>query len=145
MSEGGTKDINKKYLLDTSAIMTLSEDEAGSEVVYDILNKAKSSGYEVHISFISVMEACYKVQQHYRNEQSAYRMFNDLRHLPLIRVDINDNLILTSASIKAIYSVSLADAWILATAKSLNATLVHKDPEFEPLKDLIHQIILPYK
>lgn len=145
MSEDRIKASHNKYLLDTSAVMTFSEDEPGSDFVSEILNKAKRGSAEVYISFISIMEACYKVQQHYKDEQSAYQMFNYLHHLPLKRIDVDDNLILTSASFKALYSVSLADAWILATAKSLNAKLVHKDPEFEQVKDFVAQIALPYK
>jgi predicted nucleic acid-binding protein len=41
--------------------------------------------------------------------------------------------------------LSVADAWIAATALSLGAILVHKDPEYEPLKNKIRQQILPYK
>jgi predicted nucleic acid-binding protein len=33
------------------------------------------------------------------------------------------------------YRISVADAWIAATAKVHHLNLVHKDPEFEPLKD----------
>ena len=124
--------------------MTLSEDEAGSDVVSDILQKAKRGSAEVYISFMSVMEACYKVRQ-YKDEPAAWQMFNYLRHLPLKRIDVDDNLILSAAFIKAEYSMSMADAWILAAAKSLNARLVHKDPEFEQAKDIIPQIVLPYK
>jgi predicted nucleic acid-binding protein len=39
--------------------------------------------------------------------------------------------------------LSVADAWIAASAVLLRATLVHKDPEFEPLD--IPQHRLPYK
>lgn len=39
-----------------------------------------------------------------------------------------DELIALAARMKGMYRMSLADAWVLATAKQLNATLVHKDP-----------------
>jgi len=133
-----------RYLLDTSALMTLSEDEPGAQVVSDILMKAQKGDAYVYISFISVMEACYKVHQE-KGEEAAGKMFHYLSHLPVKRIDVDDQLILSASSVKAQYTVSMADAWILATAKSLDAKLVHKDPEFEQLKETIFQIILPYK
>jgi predicted nucleic acid-binding protein len=41
--------------------------------------------------------------------------------------------------------VSLADACIAGLAKSKEAILVHKDPEFEQLDNEIAQLKLPYK
>ncbi|MHB8167515.1 MAG: PIN domain-containing protein [Sulfuricella sp.] len=49
-----------------------------------------------------------------------------------------------ASSIKAVHPLSLADAWIAASALELGATLVHKDPEFESLPGLIEER-LPYK
>lgn len=124
--------------------MALSEDEAGADVVSDILARAQKNAASVYISFISVMEACYKVHQE-RGEEAAQRIFHSLSHLPVKRIDVDDQLILSASSMKAQYAVSVADAWILATAKFFDAKLVHKDPEFEQLKETIPQIILPYK
>jgi hypothetical protein len=44
---------------------------------------------------------------------------------------------------KAMYSLSIADAWIAACASELGAILLHKDPEFKPLP--IAQEWLPLK
>jgi len=41
--------------------------------------------------------------------------------------------------------ISVADAWISATAKVHHLTLLHKDPEFEPLKEDLELMELPYK
>lgn len=49
-----------------------------------------------------------------------------------------------AASVKATHALSVADAWIAATALELSATLVHKDPEFEQLP-LLNEERLPYK
>jgi predicted nucleic acid-binding protein len=48
-----------------------------------------------------------------------------------------------AAEIKATCRLSIADAWVAASAELSKATLVHKDPEFEPLP--IPQRKLPYK
>ncbi len=46
--------------------------------------------------------------------------------------------------IKATHPLSVADAWIAAVALQLKVTLVHKDPDFENLPELLQER-LPYK
>ena len=41
--------------------------------------------------------------------------------------------------------VSFADAFVAATAQRLDATLVHKDPDFDALKGIIKLHALPPK
>jgi predicted nucleic acid-binding protein len=84
----------------------------------------------LYLSFISVMEAGYKAYQ-VRGEDGLANLLASVQQLPISRVDISDALIALAARMKGVYRVSLADAWVLATAKHLNATLLHKDPEFE--------------
>jgi hypothetical protein len=43
------------------------------------------------------------------------------------------------------YRISVADAWIAATAKIHHLHLIHKDPQFEPLKEELPLTELPYK
>jgi len=47
--------------------------------------------------------------------------------------------------LKAAYPISVADAWIAATALTTDTTLVHKNPEMEALADIIALKALPYK
>ena len=49
-----------------------------------------------------------------------------------------------AASPKALHALSLAHAWIAATALECRASLVHKDPEFEAIATL-DEDRLPYK
>ena len=50
-----------------------------------------------------------------------------------------------SSRLKADHRLSVADAWIAALAKERDATLVHKDPEFEQVEAVIRVLKLPYK
>jgi predicted nucleic acid-binding protein len=56
----------------------------------------------------------------------------------------DESLCLAAGEIKATQSVSLADAFVAATAQLTSAVLIHKDPEFEPLKGTISLQALPY-
>ena len=66
------------------------------------------------------------------------------RSLPIVWVHESTELLEQASEIKANYRLSLADAWIAASAILHNACLVHKDPEFEAL-DSIKQQRLPYR
>jgi ribonuclease VapC len=65
--------------------------------------------------------------------------------LPGLRVDSTVALGLLAGELKAKHRLSVADAWIAALARERNATLVHKDPEFEPVEDTLKMLKLPYK
>ena len=61
------------------------------------------------------------------------------------RVDVSDALISQAAMFQGSCRLSVADAWILATATQYSATLVHKDPEFEQARTQVTLQALPYK
>jgi predicted nucleic acid-binding protein len=59
--------------------------------------------------------------------------------------DADEALLLDAARIKSPHNLSLADSVIAAVANQHQAILLHKDPEYEPLQDVIQMEILPYK
>jgi predicted nucleic acid-binding protein len=59
-----------------------------------------------------------------------------LKALPLQWVEASEPLLQRAAGIKACHSLSLADAWIAASAQQIGATLLHKDPEFRGIATL---------
>lgn len=136
--------MNKRYLLDTSAILALRGDEPGADDVESILRKSESGEAEVYVSFMSYMEAYYRIWR-LEGEESAKRMYAELLSLPVFRIDVNDGILLRAGAIKANYRLSVADSWIIASAMEVKASLVHKDPEFEQVEDIVSLIFLPYK
>jgi len=129
------------YLLDTSALLTLHYNEQGADQVEAILRDTKANRY---LSFISVTELFYITWQR-KGKEEAYQSIVQLKMLPLQRVDPQEELLLQAGEFKALHSLSLADSLIAATALQMKATLVHKDPEFEQLKDRLSLQALPYK
>ena len=53
--------------------------------------------------------------------------------------------VVRSRELKAAHKVSFADAFLAATAQRLDATLVHKDSDFDALKGIIKLHPLPPK
>jgi predicted nucleic acid-binding protein len=132
-----------RYLLDTSALIALRDNEAGADAVASLLyDSLHSVDTECFGCFISQMELLYRVWQD-EGESAGRLAYEQCRALPIARVFPDQSLLEKAAEVKATLSLSLADAWIAATAISLDATLVHKDPEFEPVN--CPQQRLPYK
>jgi predicted nucleic acid-binding protein len=59
--------------------------------------------------------------------------------------EVTEPVLLRAAQMKAYTRISLADAIIAAFAAINGAVLVHKDPEFNALKDQVRLESLPYK
>lgn len=135
---------SKLYVLDTSAIFTLKDDEAGAEKISEILEKAKNRHSKVFVSFMTMMEYLYVCIIRFGDE-IARRAYLELTLLPIEIMESNEDLRLISAELKANHNISVADAWIAASAKKLDAILVHKDPEFESVKHSVKCMALPYK
>ena len=132
----------KRYLLDTSALLTLRDDEPGAARVAEVLQQAAKGRARCYGCFISLMEVLYRVWRD-EDETSARLAYQQCLALPVEWVRDSDALLLMAAEMKALYSLSLADAWIAACARLQGAILMHKDSEFRALP--IEQEALPLK
>ncbi|HSP07402.1 MAG TPA: type II toxin-antitoxin system VapC family toxin [Acidobacteriota bacterium] len=133
-----------RYLLDTSALLAFTDNEEGASAVQKILEDAKNKKLAVYISAMSLMELYY-VTCREMGEDAAMQMILLTRSLPVTELPLSDDLIVPAGDLKARYQISVADAWIAATAGREGLTLLHKDPEFEPLKEELDVQELPYK
>ena len=133
-------EIPDSYVLDTSAILTLWNDEDGADIVEDILR----SNATVRVSFMSFMEGRYRLWKNINKKESEE--FSKYLGLLLIkRVDITDSIFEKAIEIKATSNLSVCDSWIIATAIATDSVLVHKDPEFEQVKEKVRLKALPFK
>jgi predicted nucleic acid-binding protein len=133
----------KSYVLDTSALLAFWSDEAGADEVERILRTAPTKA-AVHISFMTVMEARYLLLRR-PGEQAVQEFDVMVRNLPIARIDVTDEILNHAARIKASSRLSVADSWIIATAMATDSALIHKDPEFEQVREQVTLIPLPYK
>lgn len=123
------------FVLDTSAVLALRGDEEGAERVEQILRRARDGRSRVLLSFMSRMEILYRVTAD-EDEEAARSALRLLESSGIGWVSCEDAILEAAARIKAGGGLSVADAWIAATALRHDAVLVHKDPEFERLDDL---------
>lgn len=120
----------KSYLLDTSALLTLRDDEPGADRVADLLAQAQDGKIKVFGCFITLMEVLYRVWKD-EGETNGRLAYAQCLALPMVWIHETPALLVRAGEVKARHPLSLADAWIAACALDQDATLVHKDPEFE--------------
>ena len=132
------------YVLDTSAWIALDEQEPGAEQVESVLAGAWLGQAEVHASFATLTELEY-VRTQKRDAQQAAELLAFVRSQRVTWHHSDDALCAAAAKLKAAHKLSFADAFVAATAQRLDATLVHKDPEFDALKGVIKVQGLPLK
>jgi ribonuclease VapC len=127
----------KRFLLDTSALLTLRDDEPGADRVAALLREQEASCLAC---FMTRMEMLYRVWKD-EGELAGKLALQQCLALPLTWIECSDELLRRAAEIKARNTLSLADAWIAAAAFENDAVLVHKDPEFQALA--LEQEVLP--
>jgi len=133
-----------RFLLDTSAFITLTDKEGGFERVQHLLRAARRGEVELHASFVTLTEVRY-ILTYDRGEEKAGRISDAIRKFPVAWHHSDDALCVEAAKVKAAHKVSFADAFVAATAQRFQATLVHKDPDFDALKGVIPLEALPPK
>ncbi len=129
----------RHFLLDTSALLALRDDEPGAERVAGLL---REKSVQCHACFMTRMEILYRVWKD-EGELSGKLALQQCLALPLQWVEADEALLLQAAELKAGFAISVVDAWIAAAAMRRGAILVHKDPEFSALP--IQQETLPLK
>jgi predicted nucleic acid-binding protein len=136
------------YVLDTSALLAFVQQEPGGEQVLEILGSRV--GGEVHepasgasspeagpvyLPFMTLMECDYQLRRRLGFYESD-RLLRMIRAWPVELVESSERWRREAARIKAEYSLSLGDAWIAALAILRSARLVHRDPEYDAIRDL---------
>ena len=123
----------ERYTFDSEAILAFYFYEKGAEVVRDLLERVQSGEAEGCINVINLTEIYYilsRVSPEVAEEKEKNLRLYDLRVVP-----VEDNgLWLEAAQVKAEHSLSLADAFAVATAKTFKSKLViGSDREFKEL------------
>jgi predicted nucleic acid-binding protein len=124
----------ERLTFDSEAILAFYLGEKGGEIVRDHLQKVQNGDAEGYINVLNLTEIYYIL--HRVNPEIAEEKQRNLRLYGLKVVPIkDDNLWREAAKIKSKNSLSLADAFAAATAKTLEATLIiGSDNELQNLK-----------
>ena len=122
-----------RFVLDAWAMLALlqGEEPAASRVKH-LLEDAERGGAEVSLSIINLGEVYYRIGK-VKGESEAIATLAAIRRLAIAIVSATDKMVFSAATLKMHHTISYADAFAVATAEQLGATLVTGDPELVQL------------
>jgi ribonuclease VapC len=106
--------------------------------VAQLLQAAQGGESRCLVCFTSRMELLDRVWKD-EGERQARLADAQLQSLPITWVPCTDALLEQAAAIRACHPLSVVDAWIAAAAQREGAVLVHKDPEFRALDQVLQE------
>ena len=130
----------KSFVLDTSALLALRNNEPGADRVQGLLEQGSRQQCRLLGSFMTRMELLYCIGRE-EGDQAAHEALRLVDSFAIDWVSCEPDILERAAQIKCAGRISVADSWIGATALVYAATLVHKDPEFEPLQDIPQEVL----
>lgn len=136
--------MGEAIVLDTSAFLTLMEQEAGADEVEAYIAGAIEGTVDLHASFVSLTELEYITTQE-NDQATADLRVADATALPIQWHHSDATLCSAAAKLKVAHKLSFADTFVVALAQRLDARLIHKDPEMENLGSEVKQQALPPK
>ena len=121
------------FVLDAWAMLAfLQGEEPAASRIRHLLHEARDQKVELFVSIINLGEVVYRVGK-VRGETEAAETLAQIRRLPITIVPASDDAVWAAARYKMCYAISYADAFAVATAQALRATLVTGDPELVQL------------
>lgn len=128
----------RRWVLDTSAILALRGNERGAARVEELLRAAHAGAATVLVSFMTRMELLYRISID-EGRDAAEGALRLLDAAGVRWVSCEEEILEAAAALKERGGLSVADAWIAATARVRDAVLVHKDPEFSVAREVAQE------
>lgn len=132
------KSVSEKFkvVLDTKPLIKLFAQEEGWEIIQKILSKIEAGELEAGISVVTLTEIYYKYLQE-RQPDLAVARTEQLRYaVYLKKLVIDEAGAVNAGEFKGRYNVSIADAFIAASAHSEGAIVISDDPDFKRIPEI---------
>ncbi|HEX9146432.1 MAG TPA: type II toxin-antitoxin system VapC family toxin [Candidatus Binatia bacterium] len=127
--------MSAKLVLDSFALVSLFHREPGWQVVQRALYDLDKAHSRAILSWINWGEFFYIVKRRV-GAAKATDALRLLEQLPIELYPVDQPLVRAAAEIKSEHALSYADAFCVATAQRLDATVLTDDPEFESVEHL---------
>ena len=124
-----------RYVLDSYALIGYLENEKFADRIEHLLKQARNHKADLYLHALHLGEVYY-ITLREQGTNLADLAYSRIKAFPLNFIDhIDEELLLTAASLKATFPISYADAFAAALAKIKNCTLLSGDPELKLLEN----------
>ena len=126
--------MHSRYVLDSYALIGYLENEPFADRIERLLKQARKGEASLYLHALHLGEVYY-ITLRERGSNLADLAYSRIKAFPLNFIDhIDEELLLTAASLKANYPISYADSFAAALAKIKNGVLLSGDPELKLLE-----------
>ena len=130
------------YVFDSFAMLAYLQGETGMERVQSLLKDAEKERCHVYICIVNLGEILYTVERE-KGLAKAHETLAAIQQLPIEIFPAENQTVLDAAHIKANHALSYADAFAVACAQKLDATVLTGDQEFRSVEQIIRVEWLP--
>ena len=129
--------MSEKLVLDSFALVSLFHRDPGWKVVQAALYEQEKARMRAVLNWINWGEFFYIVKRRV-GAAKGIETLRLLEQLPIELFPVDQPLVRAAAEIKSDHALSYADAFCVATAQRLNATVLTNDHEFRSVLALIN-------
>ena len=124
------------FILDSFALLAYLTDEPSAARIEQLIKDAKEENCHLFLPLINLGEILY-ITERRGGVAKAQDTLALLRQLPVEILPADEQAVFSAAHIKANFTLSYADAFVVAAAQKEGAIVLTSDPEFQSVKDLI--------
>jgi ribonuclease VapC len=132
------------YVLDSYALLAYLNNEPGGKRVQEVLELSEEHKCRLVMSLINLGEVLY-ITERARGLPAAQTVQALVECLPIELLEVDRDLILEAAHIKAAHPLSYADAFAVAAATRDKAIILTGDPEYRAVEALVAVEWLVYR
>ena len=131
-----SESIRPSIVLDTKPLIKLFAKEEGWDSIQTILAKIESGDIDAAISVVTLTEIYYKYLHEERPDLARTRTEELTYAIYLEKLEIDGETAVRAGEFKGKYSVSVADAFIAATAYSRGSVVISDDADFKRIPEI---------
>lgn len=124
--------MSKTYVLDASAMLALLDSRPGARRISQLIEEADRTNTPLLASVVNWGEVLYVSWQRH-GAQSAHDTLDDLSHLPIHLLPVDQPQALKAAELRALHHLPYVDCLAAALAAQQHSILVTADRDFEKL------------
>jgi predicted nucleic acid-binding protein len=126
----------RDVVFDSHAVLKFAQDEAGANLVEELLTASRDRKIRAFINEINLGEIYY-ITIRKIGVESAREFLEHFHNLPVEIVPASWDIIASASEVKAKYALSYADCFAVASALKHDASVVTDDPEFKNVEHLV--------
>ncbi len=124
------------FIFDSFALLRLFQKEKGFEKIVQLLENIRKDDAVKYLNAINLGEIIYSIKREF-GDPKEIEVLAAIERLDFTILPVPNALIFQAAELKAQYSISYADCFVLALALEIKAVIVTGDPEFRKVAHLV--------